>query len=346
MDFKELALGHFEKAVLALGVVWLGFAAVSMAGTPAELASADKLNGYVDEISTYMDADAPGAATAPGWLSGLRGRLDPTGVGAAKPYPGWVLHKRPTYLYSTKAPPPKHTARHEAPDGVTAAAGARGQIDVTWQPASGNEYVLVTRYEIERRVGTDGEWTSVGEVDGNSARSYADTEIASRTEYYYRVISHAEIDQDNPVVRDEDMELAAAEATKTSDEAGPAMTARDVFIFPTQVTEVTMDDLVKDPNAKEQAHIKVYKWDPTEEKFVTATFYGVQIGQAIGEVKKRRGREIDFRTGAVLVDVEVRKRDTGKGYSESLYVIKFRFEDGSEEEANHKDKPAELEDIR
>lgn len=345
MDPKDLALAHFEKAVLVLGVAWLAYAGVTLAGTPAELSKADKLEKDLATVKTFMDGGKKQAAETPSWLDDLRGRLDPATVSEVNAYPGWVLHKRPTYLFSTKPDDPQHEAVHTAPTGVTAEASGRGQIAVRWQASVDNEYVIVDRYEVERKVGPDGEWESIGEVEGDAETSYADTAIASRTEYYYRVISHAEIDRDNPVVRHEGMKLDPAEETKISDEAGPAMTARDLFIFPTQVKEVTMEDLIKDPNAKEEAHIKVYKWDPEEEKFITATFYGVQIGQPIGEVKKRRGRELDFRTGAVLVDVETRKRDTGKGYSETLQVIKFRYEDGTEEEANQKDKPAELEDV-
>lgn len=343
-DPKQLALQHFDKALVGAAGVYLLVCGAGFFSTPAQLSKNDKLAAAIATVDKYMKTAQPEPMPEPDWLDRLEKRLDPGTLGDAgtSPYPSWVLHKRPQFLYGTVAPKAKHTAKHYAANDVRADAGERGKIDVAWGNASDNEYVIVTRYEVERRVGADGEWEKIGETAGD-VRTYTDENIVSRTDYYYRVVSVAEIDRDNPVVRHEGMELDPAEERKVSDEAGPVTTKRDVFIIPITVVQVTDQDLIANPNAQESAYVRVYKWDPETSTFEKQA-YNVKVGESIGGKRKRGGKEYDFTTGATLVDVEIRKRRHALGHDEPVQVIIVRYEDGSEEESNDKDKPAELQD--
>lgn len=340
MDPKQLAIEHFEKAVIGLAGVWLLIVGVGVFSKPDALKASDELNTQLTEIRTYMDGAKVEAAKPPAYVARLEEQVSASGVPAATELPSWVLHRRPNFLFSTTPAAPKQSASHTAPVSISADASERGKIKVTWSPSVTNKFVVVESYDIERRVGADGEWTSIGTVGGQDTQ-YEDTDVQSRTEYYYRVTSLADIERGHPVVRQEGITLANDQRQKVSDVTGPVQTKRDVYVVPITVQQVTMDDLVANPNAKESAYVRVYKWDGETGKFEAQAFT-VGIGEEIGGLKKRRGKEHDFRTGATLVDVEIRKRTHKLGHEEPVQVIKYAFSDGSEEEANDKDLPEEI----
>jgi hypothetical protein len=342
MDPKQLALQFFDKAVLAGFAVWLVIAATGLVQQPAELSLKDQLDKDLKAIGEHMKGSTVPAATDPGWRKSLEGQLKADTIAAARPAPAWVLHKRPGFLYQVYVFEPTYRCKHGAPTDLTADGAQRGQVAVRWKPSLENEYVLCT-YEVQRRTGETGDWETI-HTAGPGSTEYVDTNIAPRATYFYKVTSVAEPDRDSPVVQRYNLTLAESEQRKESLEVGPIKTQRDVFVLPVTVTVVTERDLIDRPNAKESAYVKVYKWDADSSSFLDATFT-VGINQAIGGTKKLRGgKEFDFSTGAVLDDVwyDERPHPTIAGHNEQVQTIRIRFADGSTEEFNDKDKPAEL----
>ncbi len=70
------------------------------------------------------------------------------------------------------------------------------------------------------------------------------------------------------------------------------------------------------------------------------------LSERLGSIfEKLRGRgEFDFGTGAVLEDTSYDNRPHPKiaGHTERVQVIRIKFADGSTEDFNDKDKPAEI----
>lgn len=344
MDPKELALEHFEKVLVAAAGAWLIAVGAGWLSQPRELGMQQDLATKLDAITSYMGKGNPKQPETPPWLGKLERQLSPTAVPSASEFPAWVMQRRPQVLYKLKDRGPTHRAVHRPPVDLQLDAAERGKIGLTWQASVENEYVIVNEYEVQRKSG-DAEWEKLSSVSG-AETTYTDTSVASRASYSYRVISRAEIDRDSPVVRAEGMTLADDQREQTSSEAGPVSIARDVYIVPVTVTQVTDKDLIANPNATESAYLKVFKWIPDENKFEGQT-YTVKVGETIGDKKKKRSKEYDFTTGATLVDVEIRSRKHPTlGYDEQVQVIKYKFENGDTEEANDKDKPEELKDVR
>jgi hypothetical protein len=342
MDPKQLLLAHFEKIVLGLFAGWLVATLAFFASKPPELAKNDKMVDGMRKIKSYMSRAKPDLEPPPDMVSDLKRRLSGDGAGQAEPFPGWAMHRRPQFLYSVQAVGPTHEARHEPPVDVIADAEERGKVTIKWTASTENEYVIVVNYDVERKEGEDGEWGVIATVDG-ADEEYEDRTIKSRAKYYYRVVSIAEVDMDNPVVENQGLKLAKTEERKVSSMVGPAETARDLYIIPVTIQQVTDDDIIggKDPD-DESAYVRVYKWDGEAGKFVKHSF-NVKKGAAIGAKVKKRGKEIDFSTGAKLVDVEMKQRPNEKlGYNEQVQWIQYEFSDGAVEEATDKEIPDEI----
>ena len=124
---------------------------------------------------------------------------------------------------------------HAAPVDLKGDANSRGKIELTWEASDENRLVVVTEYQLQRKIGRDGKWKNLATIEPTDKPSYIDKAIQSRVDYYYRVISLAEVDRESPIVRDEDLTLATKEEKKTGEEAGPYATKRDVFMMPTRV---------------------------------------------------------------------------------------------------------------
>jgi hypothetical protein len=342
MDPKQLALQFFDKAVLAGFFIWMAVAAAGFVQHPAELDKKDQLDADLKKIAQHMSGSTVDAPADPGWQAGLRAHLDPKTVAAAKPGPSWLLHRRPAFIFQVKDTTPTYTAKHGAPTDVSVDSSTRGQVSVHWKASLEDEYVICS-FEVSRAPAQDGPWEVVA-TEGPGTTEYVDNKVAPRSTYFYKVTSVAEVDRDSPVVQRYDLKLADAEARKESEVAGPAQTAADVFVLPQQVTQVTDQDLIANPNAKESAYVKVYKWDPESSSFQYSAFM-VQAHDGIGGKKKLRGgKEFDFTTGAVLDDVWIEQRPDPKipGHQMPVQCIRIKFADGTTVEFNDQDKPAEL----
>lgn len=341
MDPKLLALQLFDKVILAGFALWLVLAAVGMFQQPAELDLKDQLTKDLAEIGAHMKGTKVAVASDPGWRAALEGQLKADAVPAAAPGPAWVHEKRPGFLYQFYVAPQTYKCVHVPPADVNADGSQRGQVVVRWRLAA-NEYVIAS-FEVQRRRGLAGEWKTVATV-GPGSVEYVDTSVVARSEYFYKIVSLAEPDRESPVVQRYDLKLKEDEARMESSETGPIRTQRDVFVLPVTVTVVEEADIIANPNAKEQAYVRVYKWDPESSSFKDATFT-VSANDPIGGVKKLRGgKEFDFTTGAVLDDTSYvnRPHPTIPNHSERAQTIRIRFPDGSTEDFNDKDKPVEL----
>ncbi|MCO5170461.1 MAG: fibronectin type III domain-containing protein [Planctomycetes bacterium] len=342
MDPKLLALKVFDKVVLAGFAVWLVVAAMGMVKQPPELGLKDQLDKDLRSIGEHMKGTTVAAAADPGWRAKLEGQLGPGTVPAGKAAPTWVFHRRPGFLHNIFVERVTFRCKHGAPTDLSADASQRGQVVVRWKPSLENEYVLCT-FELMRRTGETGDW-SVIYTAGPGTTEFIDTKVAPRTAYFYKVLSVAEPDQEAAVVQRHGLKLKPEETRLESGEFGPVRTQRDIYVLPQSVTPVTEDDIIRDPNARATAQVRVYKWDPETSTFQNQVF-NVRMEQPIGEKKKLRGgREFDFTTGAVLDDVrhEFRPHPTIPDHQQKVGVIRIRFADGSSEEFNDKDKPPEL----
>ncbi|RMG19023.1 MAG: fibronectin type III domain-containing protein [Planctomycetota bacterium] len=340
MDPKQLALAHFEKGILAIFVGWLAVVGAGFVMKPAELQKNDQLTRQMRQINSYMNSARPPEVELPDLLPRLRRQLDPAEVPSVARFPDWAMHRRPQLIYSVADSGPKHTPVHKAPEELSFDSEERGKIVLSWKPSVDNAYVMIVKYEIERREGEDGEWEVVGSVDGLE-ESYEDTTVQSRKKYYYRVVSVAEIERDNAVVDAEGLELPEEDERKVSRVVGPVETQRDVYIVPITVQQITDEDRIRGAKGPESAYVRVYKWDSEEGKFLSHAF-NVKVGQRIGKKIKKRRRELDFNTGAVLKDVEIRQRRHKLGHNEPVQWIQFQWPDGSVEESTDKDIPEEL----
>jgi hypothetical protein len=341
VDPKQLLLAHFEKILLGAFGIWLAAVGVFFVSEPAELRQNKALAGKMGAIGRHFSSASVDDLDKPDWSTRLKSNLSPDTVESAAPFPPWAMNHRPVFLYGVEAIAQGHAARHEPPVDLTVDSGDRGQVTLKWQASVQNEYVIIAHYIIERRIGEDGKWKQIAEIDGVE-ETYGDTKVRSRTEYHYRVTSIAEIDRDNPVVDTENMQLAKADERKVGDEAGPIKTAQDVYMIPTNGDPVTNDEAIKGQDEKnEWAYIRVYKW--IGGKFVNKS-YRVKRGGKIGKLEKKRGKKLDFSTGATLVDVlykEVAGRQ--EGHTRQVLAIQFKFSDGSTGMATEKDEiPSEV----
>jgi len=329
MDPKQLALGHFEKAILGGFAVWTVISLVGLAGA-AGGASGEDVGKMREEVLEHMKGSTVGEPTKPTWADDLRTRL--AGAPRSEAFPEWVFHRRPLYLYQVEDTTPQYHPKHRPPVNLATDTATRGQIEITWSPSIENEYV-VTSFTLQRREGQNGEWKTVAEVGANDATRYTDKDISSLAKYYYRVVSQARIDSDDPVVTKYGLKLEDDQRQTVSDTVGPVGTDREIYIVPVGVDPVTEQELIDQSQEVGTADLKVRRWNSETSKWEEASYWRVKVGDKIGDKK----RKFDFSTGAELVDVRVEKRDTGRGYAEEWHFIKVRWPDGAEEETNNRD---------
>lgn len=332
---KELLLEHFDKIVLLLAVGILVYTGATSMGSPSNLTA--KIDMDRKKIQKHMKNAKPETTELADRPDLLSKRLNPTAVANAQPMPGWMLHRRPGVLTKEKAKAALATAKHYSVTDVKHDSSERGKAKVTWQKASDNDYVIVTNYVVQRRLGKDGDWEELARL-AEDQTSYTDDKLAARSEYFYRVVSVAEIDRMSKRVQRDKMSLSAEDAEKTSGETGPVTTERDVYLIP---QSVTVKDLIRDAKSKDEAYIYVYKFDQASGKFLPKKGFRVVEGQEIGEKLKIGRKEVDYSTGAVFINC---RRETGKGkHGQDIQVgvIKFKWKAGGEEEARTTDpKPA------
>ena len=85
-------------------------------------------------------------------------------------------------MYTTLLAAIRDTVVPPKPTGATATPGAGSVVTITWTATTANE----TGFDIERRVGATGAFTSVGTVTA-ADRTFTDATLASGTKATYRV---------------------------------------------------------------------------------------------------------------------------------------------------------------
>ncbi|MBL4847284.1 MAG: fibronectin type III domain-containing protein [Planctomycetes bacterium] len=334
-DPQEIALEHFDKVVLLVAVGVLAYTGATSMGASKNLTG--KIDADRKKITTHMERSKPKAEELLDRPARLADRLSGKQMASADSMPSWMLHRRPGVLTKEKAKAARATAKHYSVTEVKHDSSDRGKAKITWQKASDNDYVIVTNYIVQRRLGKDGEWEEIARL-AEDQTSYTDDKLAARSEYYYRVISAAEVDRMSKRVQRDKMILRGEDTEKTSSETGPVTTERDVYLIP---QSVTIKDLIQSADSKDKAYIYVYKYDQAKGAFLPKKGFNVTEGEEIGAIIKIGRKEIDYTTGATFVSC---RREIGKGkHGQDIQVgvIKIKWKTGAEEEARTTDpKPA------
>jgi hypothetical protein len=354
MDPKEMLLKHFEKVLLGAGVAWLALVTVGFTSDPEGFGIKDKLQVNIEKIRAYTSSHKASQPPLPDWASEVRQNLLPKKVPAAKEFPGWALHNRPNLVYSFAGIEPGQEPVHEAPINVTARTD-RGKITVSWEESEDNALVLVDTYEVLRKAGDSGEWSSAEKDLSGDTKEWADTNVSPRQRYYYRVVSYAIIDSEHPLVskaqeRGQLKELKKEKRKRESGVTGPHQTPRILIIVPNNVTLPTEKEQFDNVDAPATVSLTVYKWDPEAKRakngWVSKNYFIVKEGTQIGTKFTKSKREMDFRAG-ILKKASIVKRDhpTMKGQKKSYFEIIVKYKDNSEESFNNYQEQKELDGI-
>lgn len=330
---KELALEHFEKVLLAVAVAVVGYTLATSAGTPEAIKDTASIDKDRKSIDSHMKSAKPEVTQVEDHVATLKARLEADAVPSAQALPAWMLYRRPGVLTKEKPQTPTAQPKHYSVTDLKLDSSARGKVVLTWERASDNDYVVVTDYVVQRREGTDGEWKELARLT-NDKLTYTDESLGSRTSYFYRVSSIAEIDRMSKRVQLDKMTLDPSETEKISNEAGPVTTERDVYLIP---QNVTVKDLIANANAKDEAYVYVYKFDAESGAFLPKKGFRVLEGDPIGGQVKSGRKVTDYSTGATFVRC---RHETGKGkfgQEVQVGVITIRWQDGTEEEARTTD---------
>jgi hypothetical protein len=350
MDVKKIALEHFEKALLGLAGLWLLSSLLGFAQSPAGMDAGKTLSESLERVQSYAQSRKETVPVVPAWEQDVQKQLAPEHVGTAVSYPTWVLHNRPNVLFKFKGKPPRTNPIHEAPRDLSARPDL-GLITVTFDETPENKLVRVVEYRLERREGTDGDFAVIATLEGDAQTlRFEDRAVGSRRQYYYRVVSAAEIDMDNPVNRKRSNEglpptLKPEAELRTTEDFGPVTIPPTVIVVPNKITEPTDQELVKDIDAPAKVDLTVHIWAGEEgaESWIKQRYYQVKVGAKIGS-KKKKG---DFRAG-ILKEAEITKRPHPKieGYEIECFNILVDYGDGAEEVTNSLDRPKALEGVK
>ncbi len=352
-DPKELLLKYFDVGVLvivALAVVYAAFSVFQ--SDPETQAQASTIEQNAATLKTNTDRQGETwdpEASSLDLASVLGAQIQVKRVPPGESWPAWSLDRRPYLLTAFKGPPPDLIPKHEAPGNVTATA-ARGQVAVRWTESIQNKYVLVKGYEVQRKDAEAGEWNVVGRATASDTE-YVDKDVKAQSDYWYKIVSVAEVDRNHPRIRTfkGEVKLEDDDKIKQSEEAGPAETPRDVYLIP---KFAQIPDPVKQPDGTKKAFVKVYKWDSDTNDWIKPKQFPVEIGQPIGEIQKAIGSQpaIDRRTGAKLLDCgqdEVEEKIAGgTAVKRTYYWIEVEFEDGTKARFDNLKIPEEIKDVK
>jgi hypothetical protein len=350
MDPKQLLLQHFEKGLLGVAAIWLLAVGAGFGSNPKDFDIKDKLQENIAKIKDYTSTHKVTEPPLPNWESDLKKNLLAANVPSAKEFPSWTLHNRPNLVYIFADVPTGQEPVHEPPIDVSARP-ERGKITVSWNESEDNALVVIDEYEVLRRVGPKGKWESVGKVSGDT-NEREDNNVNPRSQYFYKVISHASIDSEHPLVskaqsRGLMKKLKKGVEKNESSVTGPHKTPRVLIVIPNVVMIPTEKDLFEDVDAPAKCDLTVYKWDPEDAKgWARKRYYAVNERAKIGSKIKKGRREIDFTTGVLKSAVIIeRPHPSIKGATKKYCIIVVKYADGSEEKFNNFDVQKELEGI-
>ena len=355
MDPKELALKHFDKGVLALILACLILVLVGHFSADTTSVVAGKIQTFLSSIDNKHKAQKKPAAVQLAFVQKASRQIKVDTVPQAVEFPAWTMHRRPYLLVKIGPPPDEVVPEHYPVIAVTTSAD-RGRVTVRWEESDQNKYVEINGYEVVRRDSADGVWSRVGSVKAEVSE-YEDSDVVASTDYWYKVVSVAEVNHEHPRVRRaEKVEGVVVKfkdpdsRVQESDVAGPVETPRDVYLIPTQLM---IPDPVTEPEKVKSAFVKVYKWDSSAGDWLKPKQFSVNLGGSIGQLQKGSTRRParDYRTGAKLVDCgvfmkEVKVRGTEMTINKEFLSIEVEFEDGTRARFTNEEIPEEIRSVR
>ncbi len=354
MDPKELALKHFDKGVLALILAGLILVLVGHFSADTTSAVAGQIQQHLTAIDKKHKDQKKPAAVQLAFVEDASRQIKVDTVPQAAGFPAWTMHRRPYLLVKSGPPPPGAVPLHYPPVAVTVSSD-RGRVTVRWEESDQNKFVEINGYEVLRRDSADGVWSRVGSVEAEVSE-YVDTDVVASTDYWYKVVSVADVDHNHPRVRKAEKEGVVVkfkdpdDRVKESDVAGPVETPRDVYLIPTQVM---VPDPITEPEKVKSAFVKVYRWDSSAGDWLKPKQFSVNLGDSIGQLQKGSTRRParDYRTGAKLVDCGVFKKEvqikgTEMTINKEFLSIEVEFEDGTRARFTNEEIPEEIRSVR
>ena len=245
---RALFVRHFDKVVLAAFGGWvLSQASGVIAGEPA--ADPVALAEARAAVEAHMQTAQVDAPRSPGWSDDLRHRLAAPAE-PSTPFPTWVFHRRPAYLYETEAGPPPVQPVHGALSTPVARSPRRGEVELRWErPAL--DRVVLEGYVLERD-GGDG-WT-VCARPGAEETAWTDVDLPLRGgAVRYRVRSGVRLDDADPALKGREVEAFPAERVSEPVEVEVASRLRVV------IHGVTLGDALKREPGVAQGEL--WRWD-------------------------------------------------------------------------------------
>lgn len=351
MDPQQLALQHFEKALLALAIGWLGYVGVTFGSKPDIVDVKDQLQGKIDKIQNYVKAHKATEPDAPPWEDEVQKNLASARVPSAREFPGWVLHNRPNVVYNYPDEEVTQNPVHEPPTDISVRA-ERGKINLSWQESQDNALVSPVAYRVQRQDGPKAKFKDVAEVGGD-VNEYQDLNVNPRLTYRYRVVSVVDLNKEHPLVirarsRGKLKTLDPKLKETISDQSDSVKTPRVIVADPLLVTEPTEAELIKNIDAPAKVNLKVYVWDKdVPGEWISNAYYNVKVGEKIGDKKKKKGKEYDFGMGKLAeARIEKRPHPRIKGHEINCYVIVIEYADGSKEVFESINRAKEIKDLK
>lgn len=271
--WRRLVLAWFDRGALVAAALLLA-GQLAVAARDPQPAEAAGLPALVDGLVRYYETDAAAPALPPAPdASPLRHALAPEAVPAAAPLPGWVLHKRPNFLFEVTPPPPPPPLRHDAPAVAVLGVG-HGWVELEATPPTLLRLVPVG-LELQRQE-ADGSWTPVATLAAPALR-WTDRSVPPSSRRRYRVVSRARLDREDPAVRAAGLTRAPAELEVRASGQVEARVPADLRLRLASVTPPR-------PLAQQagSAQLAVERWDPSRGEFVRR-WVQTEVGQPVAE---------------------------------------------------------------
>ncbi|MBI3725171.1 hypothetical protein HY251_14660 [bacterium] len=312
MDARRFVFLHFEKAAAGIFLAWLFLGAGQLAAPPAGVGESARLSEQVSQIDAHMSVARVELPPVADYAREFRRQLDPP-ERAAPAFPDWCCHRRPNLVVEVPRKPGPIPSAHEPPTGLKVIA-SHGKVALSWEHATGNEHVRVSRYEVWRASG-GGAFEKLAELSPE-AKAYEDRSVTPRSKYSYRIVDHVEVSPDDAGGR----EITPPDRPELEIEAS-CETPRDVLLT---LVEATSADPVLGVAAK--AQLQVWTWDAVKGVFgAPKNVWSVTLGDKI------QG------TDAVLASVS-RTKMAGR----EVGTVSVRWPDGTIDELGENVLPHEL----
>jgi hypothetical protein len=322
VDAKKVLLEIFDKLLLGVAALLLaGYLAFAVLQPSPADAARDKVATYNRTIAGLKEI----AERNPPKLEPLTAARDIEealqGGPLPEELPAWLFHKRPLVVLRVKAEAVDEP-QHLPPTDVAATPGL-GQIAISWQESSKLKWVSVTGYKVYRAEQEPKDWKEIASLDGN-AHAYRDRDVRSGVAYYYCVESTADVDKTKDYVKRHNLELAEDQRRQRSDQVGPVMTRRDVFVDVLGATpKATIQQRAAGDNHPAEGFLKVWKWFEEAKEWKQSSPVRYHPGDKIGGVEGFGSSKLDFSTDYVFEDVEPAQVKKQIGSVESVVTINF-----------------------